>query len=114
MLALAPTPVLSLFFAHAADNGPGVASVLDPPIVHASTEDVDELLRHGTKLQNTNALKPTAAYFGRTDIIEHFLGKGIDVNETPYHEKMLLREKEIGLRTTLHEAPEVEAVRSCC
>jgi len=111
-----PTPILSFLLARGADpnlNGAGAASVLDLAVLHASTEDVDELISYGAKLQNTNALK-TAAYFGRTDMIEHLLGKGVDVNEIPDYEEMLRREREIGLGTALHEAArigQVEAVR---
>jgi len=88
-------------------------SVLDQAVSFSDIEVVDELLRHGAKLKNTNALK-SAAYSGRADMIEHLLGKGIDVNEIPDYPEMLNQERELGLGTALHEAArngQVEAVQ---
>ena len=109
--------MVSFLLAQGADpninRGSSMHYVLDMAVSFSEIEVVDELIRHGAKLKNSNALK-SAAYVGRMEMIEHLLGKGIDVNEIPDYPDMLNQEREMGLGTALHEAArngQVEAVR---
>jgi len=70
-------------------------SVLDKAVSYSDIEVVNQLMRHRTKLKNTNALK-SAAYSGRPDMIEHLLRKGIDVNEPPVYPEMTIKSESWG------------------
>ncbi|KAF5387941.1 hypothetical protein D9615_000787 [Tricholomella constricta] len=106
ILSLGYPDVLKWALAHGADpnrNRTGMRSPLDLAVMRASPEAVLLLLRHGARLNNTNALK-AAAFYGELGMIKLLLEAGALINEIPDCEGMLSSEREDGLGTALHEA----------
>lgn len=93
--------------AHGADPNANLRgetyTALELGAIHASTETLGLLIRHGAQVQNTSALK-LAAYYGRLDVVEFLLDHGAAIDEIPDNDHIYDAEREKGLGNALHTA----------
>ncbi|KAG5717470.1 Caskin-2 [Termitomyces sp. T112] len=108
-LCLNSPSMIKWVLAHGADPNlnynNGSHSALETAVINESPESVEVLIDiGGAQISNTNALK-FAARFGRTEMIELLLARGVEINEIPrpkYANNLM--DYDTGMGTALHQA----------